>query len=47
MPTHEVVNRWLASAYLITGIVCMGSVTVIAWTGFVAFVAWKIYTVLK
>jgi hypothetical protein len=31
MPTHEVVNRWLASGYLVTGIICMASVTVVAW----------------
>lgn len=29
--THEAVNRWLASGYLLTGIACMGSVTFVTW----------------
>lgn len=36
--THEVVNRWLATFYLSTGIACMGTVT---------FVAWKFYNAFK
>lgn len=29
--SHEIVNHWLASGYLVTGIVCMTSVTIVAW----------------